>query len=1022
MKNSLVAYLLTSIATFGFAPDHLNGLKIKFDWGEDETSIVEFTEFAAYEMDDESGTNRVFAGDYDADTEGDTVKVTLFGQDGANDVFTLNFTTEATGNGNLQDFEYLQPGEEDDTFRPTNEANIYLDLIGSGDFRFDVLNHSDETHTEYPIDRNDFGSALGLAPLHLDGFKIKFDWGEEETSIIEFTEYAAYEMDDESGTNRVFAGDYDADTEGDTITITIFSQFDASDVYKLSFTTAFTGSGRLDDYVILQPGELDDTFRPTNEENIYLDLIGSGDFRFDVLSGSNHSQDANDSHGSIHDYNSTEPHHEEKLEFESIPVSEVESFVAETIGEFPELLGSNILRAEKIYDAVKTERFAYEVVLDRGISLYFDADETFRHAALSGEFSESEIEFIKEIDQAFGALTQFLNTEFDDVSIIEIEKEFSILEKNDYIYNVIFEREDLEYIAHISGGIDQIILITLDDEEGFAEEWRPVELPDDAKDFLLQTYPELVDATANYHSEQRPTPNGQGKEFVAFLEDGTEVIFDANGTFAREFNPFKDFQQNLDAGLKFDAERSSNLSGATVHIQKIENSSDVDFGSMLYRISLTNSEVSAESSPSLQQMELSQKIDAEQELTLTFTYEMGPPRFFIVSGSDVSAFKHRMPEWDKPGSFTLKAKTISPVKTDNNDLSLTSTLGITVEMGGERFYEGTIFETQLINQDVGVPAISSPWDPAASFKVNAVPDTEIGIWAYIPRRLLSGHYGIMDPDDVRAAVIDENGSLKFCSGMSVENPEDDMQFTGVGFSRTPYKGFEPRYDDFAGPNLSIGDEGSAYLLDEEEFDHEEGEEDDHGSNYPESPSNDEEIAISKFDFDGDGFANSFLKVRFFLSPTSTSFPLEVQVGDPFVDPFANLDDSQFGSVSGTVTDGEGKGLEEYDVWFFKVPESGHDLYSGEPAFFDFERGADGSFVASLPPGSYHAEAFAYDFKTDTPYKPQLAGGFNSPTVFTIVDSTYGYHKCYLSPWKRNTACLMSLLKSKARLQLKAGMK
>ena len=44
-------------------------------------------------------------------------------------------------------------------------------------------------------------------------------------------------------------------------------------------------------------------------------------------------------------------------------------------------------------------------------------------------------------------------------------------------------------------------------------------------------------------------------------------------------------------------------------------------------------------------------------------------------------------------------------------------------------------------------------------------------------------------------------------------------------------------------------------------------------------------------------------------------------------------------------------------------------------------------MASLPPGSYHAEAFAYDFKTDTPYKPQLAGGFNSPTVFTIVDNT-----------------------------------
>ena len=113
----------------------------------------------------------------------------------------------------------------------------------------------------------------------------------------------------------------------------------------------------------------------------------------------------------------------------------------------------------------------------------------------------------------------------------------------------------------------------------------------------------------------------------------------------------------------------------------------------------------------------------------------------------------------------------------------------------------------------------------------------------------------------------------------------------------------------------------------------------------------------------------------------------MQIGDPFVDPFASLDDSQFGSVSGSVKDGNGNPLEEFDVWFFKVPESGQDLYSGEPAFFDLERGADGTFVASLPPGSYHAEAFAFDFKTDTPYKPQLAGGFNSPTVFTIVDNT-----------------------------------
>ena len=77
-------------------------------------------------------------------------------------------------------------------------------------------------------------------------------------------------------------GDYDANTEGNTITVTIFSQFDASDVYTLNFTTAVTGSGRLDDYVTLQPNQVDDSFRLI-EGNTYLDLVGSVEFRFDVL-------------------------------------------------------------------------------------------------------------------------------------------------------------------------------------------------------------------------------------------------------------------------------------------------------------------------------------------------------------------------------------------------------------------------------------------------------------------------------------------------------------------------------------------------------------------------------------------------------------------------------------------------------------------------------------------------------------------------------------------------------------------
>ena len=972
MNKNILVFILTSIYSFGFAPDHLDGLKIKFSYGEDETSVIEFHEFSAYEMDDETGTNREFAGDYDAQKDGNTVIVTLFSQTqtGANDVYTLNFTTGVTGNGNLQDFEYLQPGEADNTFEATPETNIYKDLIGSGEFRFDVLNGVGEdplrgTETEF-----------GFAPDHLDGLKIKFSYGEDETSVIEFHEFSAYEMDDETGTNREFAGDYDAQKDGNTVIVTLFSQTQtgANDVYTLNFTTGVTGNGNLQDFEYLQPGEADNTFEATPETNIYKDLIGSGEFRFDVF------------YDAKHDFNSTGSLHEKHIEFEPIPISDVEVAFEKLAAEFPDLQGARILRAEKMFDALKKSRFAFEIVLDSGISIYLDQNKSFVHAGLSGDFAINKYEIV-DAPSINESLSSVIAQEVSDYAIDFVEKEFSAIAGGGYVYRVNFESNGTEFEAHISPDSLSIVLITKDFGGDFADEWRPVDLPEVAEKWLLDTYPDVVDASGNYHYEQRPTPNGQGKEFVAFLEDGTEVIFDANGTNPRPYNPFKEFQQNLSAGLKFDATRSSDLNGAQVHIKRAEEGGENDFGSMLYRISVTNSEVSPESHPSLQQMDISQNLASEQDITLTFTYEVGPPRFYIVSGSDVSAFKHRMPEWDKPGSFTIKARTISPVKTDNSDLSLASTFGITVEMGGERFYEGTIFETQLINQDVGVPTISSPWDPAASFKMNAVPVHETGIRAYIPRRLHSGHYGIMDPDDVRAAVIDENGSLSFID-RSVEYPEEGMQFTGMGFTRTPYKGFEPQLDEFKGPNHLSHDEGGEYLIGEEEFDFD-YEEHDPSPNYPESPSNEEEVANSKFDFDGDGFANSYLEVSFWLSPTDTSFPLEVQIGDPVVDPFANLDDSQFGKVSGRVTTTDENGsevsLEEYDVWFFKVPEPGQDLYSGEPAFFDLERGADGSFVASLPPGLYHAEAFAYDFKNDIPYKPQIAGGLSNPTVFEIVN-------------------------------------
>ena len=670
-------------------------------------------------------------------------------------------------------------------------------------------------------------------------------------------------------------------------------------------------------------------------------------------------------------------HDQHRMESEPIPVSEVESFVANIIPEFPKLEGAKILHAEKWFDAIVDNRVAYEVATDRGISLFFDQNKTFVHAALSGDFAVNDYEVVKD-ETIIGNLTQLLYNEVPDITVVDVEKEFSAVVEQDFVYNVIFQSDGSEYDAYVTANNPKIILISKDSGGDFDDEWRPVDLPDSAKDYLLQTYPDLVDATVNYHSEQRPTPNGQGKEFVAFLEDGTEVIFDANGTFEREFNPFKEFQQNLDAGLKFDASRSSNLGNASVNICRVDN----DGASLLYRISVTNTPVENGTCPDVSNLNLSEQFNADHNLTLTFTYEMGPPRYMIVSGKDVSAYKHRMPKWDRLGSFTIKAKTVQSTSASNQVLS--STFGITIEMGGERFYEGTIFETSLINLDVVDAHFSSPWDPSVGFTINNRPQVETKIRALIPRRLLSGHYGIMDPEEVRAAVVDQNGTMTFVNG-SVTNPDENLVTTGAGFIRTPYKGFES-HDVGLGTGVPPSGEGNDYILEENEFGLPE---DSTSLSYiadgSESGHDNNGISKSKFDFDGDGFANSYLDVQFFIEKNHGSYPLEVQIGDPFVDPFANLDDSQFGSVSGSVKDGNGNPLEEFDVWFFKVPESGQDLYSGEPAFFNLERGEDGTFVASLPSGSYHAEAFAYDFKTDTPYKPQLAGGFNNPTVFTIVD-------------------------------------
>ena len=809
-----------------------------------------------------------------------------------------------------------------------------------------------------------------LAPYSLAGLKVEIhdieimrdgseiDYGKSIKTFTE-TEVSGYEDD----TKQIETDRYEYSIKrGNTALITISHATNDSTVVNLTFSS------------------------PTYAEGTWLERDDSGSYEgtitFKILteenetSGDSYPGGEKEGEGLVPGESGTVP----PLDFEGLPVSEVESFVKEFISTKPELQGVVPMWAEKHFDAVKgKDRFVYDIGMNNGISFFFDQKKTFIHSAPSDEFAPVDVEFIPKSDINEKIITLITN-EFKDVEVFDAEKEFSSLEsdENSFITRVFFNADSKEYLANFTSANE--LIIVLEDRAGdFPEEWKPVTLPEKVKQYIKDNYGDIVDNTEYLPAEERPTADGTGKEIIIFLGD-FDIIYDLTNETFEEINPWKDFEKNLDAGLKFDASRSVGVGDAKLHITKVESNEQSDDGSMLYRISLTQPTVDSVSSAT--DLELSGLISSNEDVTLTFTYDVGPPRYIIASASNVSAFKHRMPEWDSPGSFTIKAKTVTPVKSASNGSSLLSTFGLTVEMGGERFYEGTIFETNVVNLDVSSAEYSSPWDPAASFKLNGLQNEETFVRALIPRRLLSGNYGIMDPNDVRAALVDKNGTMSFITG-SIRESEGDEILIGSSFERKPYIGHEPKMDEYGSNPAMYEDEGSQYKLDDSELgilaDSQGSMSADPAPNI--SATEEGDIPASKIDFDGDGLANSYLEVSF----KAAAFPADVQIGDPFIDPFANLDNSQFGKVFGTVKDSQGNALEEFDVWFFKVPESGQDLYSGEPVFFDFERKEDGSFEASLPAGSYHAEAFAYDFSTDTPYKPQLAGGLNSPTVFTIVD-------------------------------------
>ena len=356
-----------------------------------------------------------------------------------------------------------------------------------------------------------------------------------------------------------------------------------------------------------------------------------------------------------------------------------------------------------------------------------------------------------------------------------------------------------------------------------------------AKEYLERNYRWEDGTPIGYWEEERLGYDELGNsevEYVAHLESGIQVIFYPNGEFSYEYDPYK---RERDAGLTFNnlasnygSQRLGFWNGESegpnpvyVDIRRIDG--DVsEQNSLMYRISLLNRFVGEDATPSLEDYDLSgTDFPAGTPVTLTINYESDDPRYFIVSGSEVSGFKNRYPEsWlGTPGSFTIKAKTVDPVASESNPQGdIGSTFSITVQMGADRYYGGAIFETNVIGLDTGFSKLSDPSDQAFSFDLKGLPGTATKVRALMPKSVLNHQFWIWEASEVKAGIADPENGIRFVRGSRNSDQEaDDPDLVGFGFHRILHKGREldmymPGYDSITGP-----DDDEFLLVDNELF-------------------------------------------------------------------------------------------------------------------------------------------------------------------------------------------------------------
>ena len=140
-----------------------------------------------------------------------------------------------------------------------------------------------------------------------------------------------------------------------------------------------------------------------------------------------------------------------------------------------------------------------------------------------------------------------------------------------------------------------------------------------------------------------------------------------------------------------------------------------------------------------------------------------------------------------------------------------------------------------------------------------------------------------------------------------------------------------------------------------------------------------EAKETEIDFNGDGLKDDFVIISF----TNDNWPdnVDVQFGDPYIDPIGDLNESEFGSISGRITDENGNPIPEFEIRLL-------DAEAEDPltnlVVYQLETKPDGTYLVNAPVGSYFLEAYGSDSESGINYNAQFYGSADQNTFGEVI--------------------------------------